>query len=93
MADAIAQTTLQYEIEVYPNPTTGYINIECAQLSNIQVQLLVFNTIGEQVLEPTSMMNGSGIFTISLATLPAGIYQIHIITTDGSTNQQVILTK
>ena len=93
VADAIAQTTLQYEIEVYPNPTTGYINIECAQLSNIQVQLLVFNTIGEQVLEPTSMMNGSGIFTISLATLPAGIYQIHIITTDGSTNQQVILTK
>lgn len=87
------QNVLNYLVSVYPNPTSGMVTLECAQLAQLPVWVYVYNTLGDQMTAPALIQHNTGLFTLNLHQLPAGVYQVHLITESGSAVEQVILTK
>jgi len=67
-----------YVLSAYPNPSSGIIKIEIANVNPEWVSLSVFNALGEKILSKTQMKGKAGKYTeeIDLSSNPAGIYII-----------------
>ncbi len=73
-------------VAIYPNPAKSNLTINLSSI-NGKVILTVFNLFGEQVLYQTS--KNKQILNLNIATLPDGLYIVHIQTEDGiSINQK-----
>lgn len=69
---------------VYPNPTTGIVNINPA-IDGIK-QLTVTNMLGEVVISKEVLVVAGGVFNVDLTEQPAGIYLVKL----GSASQRII---
>ncbi len=81
------------EMQIYPNPTAGILNIMLPTKTSKGLQLRVYDTIGKLILNkklPDSHQN----YTIDLSGLAEGNYFIQLINEDGTrmTNQIMIQT-
>ena len=74
--------TFSQNIPVFPNPTTGIVNIQCNDASQINV----FNAFGQLLF--TQSANGQE--TIDLSSHPSGLYLIEIVGPRNITTKQVI---
>ncbi|MEM7655844.1 MAG: endonuclease [Bacteroidota bacterium] len=63
--------------QVWPNPTEELIWVETKGIQ--QVELTLFNEMGQQMQAPTIQTQG-GRWQVSLAHLPAGIYLLNVMT-------------
>ncbi|HKK81030.1 MAG TPA: T9SS type A sorting domain-containing protein, partial [Prolixibacteraceae bacterium] len=66
------ESQAQNLVEVYPNPTSGVVNISGVEAGNT---IRVFNNVGQNVL---NMKAGASKVTAPLFGQPAGIYMILI---------------
>jgi N-acetylneuraminic acid mutarotase len=82
---SVADAPVSNNIEVYPNPTTGFVNIEITN-SVISSSVQVRNEIGALCLR--SQINSEG--RLDLSSLPAGIYNIEITSGDYHANERVV---
>jgi hypothetical protein len=73
------------QIEIFPNPTTGFIQIN-ADLGG-RKELTVMSISGQTVLKD-SFLNKKK--TLDLSSLPAGMYLIKITSKDGNVTQRII---
>lgn len=73
-------------IELYPNPTTSYVNIKTASGINIE-RVVVTNALGAHVLS-ADWSNGSQ--TLDIAKLPSGIYTMEVYTNKGTMVRKVL---
>ena len=62
---------------IYPNPSTGIVNIEAVGLNSIEV----YNSIGQVVY---SLQPESDKLTIDLSHLGTGAYMINVVTEKGT---------
>lgn len=64
-------------LNMYPNPTTGIVNLGYHTLNDEELTISVMNQLG-QVMQTTTQMAylGSGILTLDLENMPKGIYTI-----------------
>lgn len=69
---------------IYPNPTTGIVNIKC----NEAAQINVFNAFGQLLL--TQSTNGNDQETIDISNLPNGLYLVQMIGENGIATKQII---
>lgn len=69
------------KISLYPNPTTGILNIE-----GVAGNSIVVTDITGKIVYQNEFSN-----TIDLSNQPAGIYNISILTNEGVVNQKVVL--
>jgi len=77
-------TVLETSIKVYPNPSTDKITIELK--NNVELKnVSMYNSNGSQV---KVKLNDK---SINVAKLPRGIYVLKISTSEGSTEQKVVL--
>ena len=75
-------------VMLFPNPTEGMLNIECAEAVS---HVAVFNTIGQQVAVAENLGN-KGI--MNLSTLSRGTYTMHITLASGeSIIRKFVITK
>ena len=86
-----------YELRIYPNPTTGELRIEVAdQARNDVINVEIFDIYGRQMsqishhcgLDPQPKSHISN--QIDIAHLPAGIYFVKIITEAGEVVRKVV---
>ena len=82
---------LNESTNVYPNPTTGNINVKVTGASNQEVEVKIFNALGAEVAT-ASNSNGEEI-QVDLANHAAGIYTVKVTTGGQSITKKVILTK
>ena len=73
--------TVQHEIEtpglrIYPNPTSGLLNIDAGLLEGVNMDLEVFDLSGRVVLQKTNAV-GAGLYQFEL-DLPSGTYLVSI---------------
>ena len=73
-------------INVYPNPTNGFINIANAENSKITV----YNIIGESLV---SITNNKSIAKIDISNLAEGTYIIRIVSNNNATTKRIYLVK
>ena len=73
--------------EVYPNPTTNYINIDGATLIS---EIEVYNTIGDNVISISNNLSANRI-KIDLSNQPKGIYFLRINHSKQLINHKIVL--
>ena len=79
--------SLNENIKIYPNPTSGIFSIQSTLDENIKVQ--IFDILGKQVLK--SIIINKGINTIYASELSKGIYQLKFSNDKGSSTQKLII--
>ncbi|MBL4651312.1 MAG: T9SS type A sorting domain-containing protein [Flavobacteriales bacterium] len=77
---------------IYPNPTTGILNISIESNKSDKLAINVLNAMGQIVWsDNVSMLSGKNIYTVDLANNSTGVYFITIIGNDINTTKRVIL--
>jgi hypothetical protein len=80
---SIKEGFLSSQVKIFPNPTTGLIQIES---SLFMERIEVLNIQGKKVMETESMRSGS----IDLRGLDAGVYLIHVTLENGMVIKKVV---
>ncbi|MCF8296113.1 MAG: T9SS type A sorting domain-containing protein, partial [Saprospiraceae bacterium] len=85
----ISENLSEPNIKIYPNPTTGKINIRIENIGSSDSKLCLYNTIGSLVYckEFTDQIN----YEIDLSSYPKGIYYIRIENMDFVKVEKVIV--
>lgn len=86
-------TSESKSISVYPNPTSGRINIELFDFIDASVDIRIYNTIGETIWHQQFDTLEEAILTPDLSTWPDGVYTINLITDDLQISKQIFLSK
>lgn len=77
-------------ISVYPNPSTGVVNISIIQPESLKIkELLIYNILGESIL---SQKNLPSLYQIDLSEETNGIYFIKLSTEKGTASKKIIIT-
>lgn len=71
-------------VKVYPNPTTGWVNVETEEMSHVEV----YDNEGRRLQDYDA--NGSSKITIDMTTFATGIYFVRVHTPEGVLIQKVI---
>lgn len=75
-------------VNVYPNPASRYLNIECAER---MAEVVIYNTVGQQVV--SQIANGNNM-SLDLGNLATGTYTLRITDVDGNqTTRKFIVNK
>lgn len=79
-------------LNVYPNPSTGVINIKVDAPSNEEVQIAVFDLMGSQVgaLNTVSGMNNN--WTMDLGNYASGVYMVRAVVAGKVYDQKVVIS-
>jgi hypothetical protein len=87
IAASNVENTKNYVKDIYPNPTTGIINIEFPDvIANIEI----YNNLGQILIHSDVSDNNT---SINLSNLPNGIYMIKITTDKETTTKRFVLEK
>lgn len=74
-------------LEVYPNPTTGIINIPVGA-DDKNVQVTITDNLGKQVMKTDNLESNHG--ELNMETLPAGIYFYNVIKNNTSYKGKIV---
>jgi hypothetical protein len=84
----IDEEATNLQLNAYPNPTTGFINIEYTSQSPVQFD--VINMLGEKVLSQNT--NNTKNATVDVSNLTKGIYFLRMIVDSKTTNLKFTLS-
>ncbi|WP_165836346.1 PKD domain-containing protein [Taibaiella soli] len=80
--------------KIYPNPTSGILNISVAELHGASAIIRCYNAAGVMVKEmTTAIINSKLQCQLNLETLPRGIYSLRISSNEGQQIRQNIVLK
>jgi hypothetical protein len=85
--NSIVDVNFNDKLNIYPNPTTGIVNIKDATLFGKQYSIQVISNIGNLV---NTFYNAS---TIDISSLANGNYFIRLISNEGTATKQILLNK
>jgi hypothetical protein len=74
-------------LDVYPNPTTGIINIPVSA-DDKNVQVTITDNLGKQVMKTDNLESNHG--ELNIETLPAGIYFYNVIKNNTSYKGKIV---
>jgi hypothetical protein len=75
---------------IYPNPATEEINIQLSATEDKISEVLMLNTLGETVVQLQNNGDSNGKITVSLQSLPAGIYFLKVKTGNEILNGKIV---
>jgi hypothetical protein len=81
------ETTTNYELQIYPNPTTGELRIESGELKIENVD--IFDVYGRKV-SSYQLITSSSNHLINISHLSAGVYFLNINTEAGQVIKKVL---
>ncbi|MPN18495.1 hypothetical protein SDC9_165855 [bioreactor metagenome] len=90
LISGVSELSLDAAVSMYPNPTSGDLNISFNNLASGNYNVVVFNTIGSVVLNQSMDVNGAVVRTINMNELPTGIYMVQVSNENGSVTKKVI---
>jgi hypothetical protein len=81
-------------VKVYPNPTTGKVNLSISNISALVTTVKVFDLLGQekynQVFESSDVINTSIDFS---SVLPSGVYYVEVVNENQRTIEKLVLKK
>lgn len=88
----INEAILDRALVVYPNPTTGKLNLDIRGLNFDNMSIEVFNTVGELVLvENHTKVDSQSKYSMDITGAASGIYLVRISTDQGVITKRVTL--
>ena len=81
------------KVRIYPNPATEMVNIDFSLNEKSEVEVFVFDLLGQRVFEKTLGMRGQGKYreSLNLAPLKKGIYFLKIQAEGASVTRKVVI--
>ena len=86
VATNLSIVELSNDIQIYPNPSTGIVNINNVAGSTV----LVYNVLGEVV---SSIENANQFNTVDLSTYANGTYMVKVLTNDNVITKKIVLNR
>ena len=87
--DGIAeQPVTSYELQVYPNPTTGELRVTSYELQVTSIE--IFDVYGKKEKGEGRREKGEGEMVLDISHLPAGFYFVRIQTDTGTVTKKVV---
>ncbi|MCB0566186.1 MAG: T9SS type A sorting domain-containing protein, partial [Phaeodactylibacter sp.] len=84
--------TLEEAIEIFPNPTSGWVWVHLRNLKESSYQLQVLDAAGRVVRQSRILpLQGNYQAEIGLAALPAGAYLVRLISGNGLLSRRLII--
>jgi hypothetical protein len=81
-------------LQIFPNPTTGILNVTMAQFEGGAMQCTLKNSQGLRLQSrQLALPNGHAAFQADLANLPAGVYWLELATERGIVQRRVVLNR
>jgi len=65
-------------LQIYPNPSTGIVNIHCINLTKGNLDVEVFNSYGVQLMETKAVSLSNRLHIIDLSNEASGLYTLRI---------------
>lgn len=81
---ALGRTSINDQIEIFPNPTSDYLNIES---SSDRLESYELKTLTGQVIQEGEL---TGKDIVSLKGIPIGVYLLSVSTTEGRINKRIV---
>jgi PKD repeat protein len=78
------------EVKLYPNPSTGLVNIAVSGSSQI-TGVEVYNLLGEKMDVNTKLANNTG--TVEMGSVSDGIYLVKVVTNAGTVTRRITIHK
>jgi uncharacterized delta-60 repeat protein len=79
-------------LNIFPNPTTGKINIQFNRSLNSPIEMKIYDSYGKLVAQQTGDSNLHS-FLFNLKSLPAGMYLLNVKSTEINASKIIVLTK
>lgn len=79
------------EVEMFPNPASGFVNIRYSFEKPTDVQVAVFNSVGAQVFVQNDKGMTNNPSTLNIAALARGVYIVRIRTADGVLSRRLVI--
>ncbi len=84
---------LSRSVTLYPNPTSGAVNINMNLSSTSDIYFTVYDITGAKKADYTVSKAQSGLYSIDMGVLPNGIYMITIKAGNATTSKKVVLSR
>lgn len=85
--------SIESEVTIYPNPTTGRINIYFSYPQSKLVRIAIMNILGEQIYSQNLGQTQAGNSEVELSSQPDGVYIVRITADNSTTIKKIILAK
>ena len=79
------------DLEIYPNPSRDIFNVEFSTDEAQEVEIIVVNSIGQEIFNERVEVEGQYIKQIDLSNYSKGIYNVSLIAYKGIINQRIVL--
>jgi hypothetical protein len=89
----IKPDTYTEKVDVFPNPSSGILNIDATSLGQKPFRVEIFNLLGELVYQYAGQGSTDHVLQMDLTNRPAGVYSVIVSTADKSFSQKVVLTR
>jgi photosystem II stability/assembly factor-like uncharacterized protein len=76
LTSIVKSEAIQQDIAVFPNPSTGLLNISMPDVKGVSAEVNIFNMLGEKILTLKAKDFYAGTASIDLNGRPAGIYTL-----------------
>jgi len=80
-------------IALFPNPSPGLFHITTNQEANQNIEITVYNAIGDRLLSSRQTINKSENLSIDLSKYPSGLYIVSLYNGKETAFERVILSK
>ena len=88
---SIDENEVSATLNLFPNPSNGFVNLEYISGKQGVVSISVMNTLGATVYSANGVSNGSLNKTIDLSNLTKGIYFVNVSSNNGTTTKKLIV--
>jgi hypothetical protein len=78
---------------IYPNPTNGMLNINVRFAEAQDINIRVFNAVGQVVSHVTENGSMGGNYSVDLSGKTNGIYFVEIMTNNGKVTKKIVLNQ
>ena len=83
----ISPTAPESSFTIYPNPSQGIFTVKAQAYANGTIK--IYNSVGSQLANPSQLSAGQA--HVNLGTLPAGIYYVELLSSQGRAVQKIII--
>ncbi len=86
-------TTSENQVQVYPNPTKGIVNIALGGATEQTAAITIYNSLGRQLYASSASFTGTKVVEADLNAEPSGVYIVQVTSGATVTTQKVVLAK
>jgi len=80
------------DVQMYPNPSTGVINMDVNLFNRDNLTINVTNSIGQRVSQVSDENTFGGHYVLDLSNEPNGVYFIEVQTGTGVTTRRIVIS-